>query len=224
MKYDLYQYDVAESVMTPAITIQGRVTNRKNGDPLEASITVEVFGNTNQRLGTVSDKRTGKFSITLPGGSDYSFTVEKSGFLFDSRRMDKKDLKTASISNIHFGLVPLSKGEVLVIPTIYFDPDSAQLRSDSLPALERVYHVLMENPALRFRITGHVADTPDRRQDPVELSQRRAMAVKDYLVKRGCAESRLETVGMGSAKPVADNATPEGREQNRRTEFEIISD
>lgn len=224
MKYDLYQYTVSESVMTPAITLQGRVTNRKNGDPLEASISVEVFGNTNRRLGTVSDRLTGKYSITLPGGSDYSFTVEKPGFLFDARRMDQKDLKTASITNIDFGLTPLSKGEVLVIPTIYFDPDSAQLRSDSLPALERVHDILLRHPALRFRITGHVADTPDQRQDPVALSLKRAEAVKRFLMEKGCAEGRLETQGMGAKKPVADNATPAGREQNRRTEFEVISD
>lgn len=224
LKYDLFGMNVLQSVMTPALTLQGRVTNAKTGEPLDADIIVEVFGASNKKMGTQSDRKNGKYSITLPGGSDYSFTVEKEGFLFLSKRMDKKELSSTTVTNLDFGLNPLTKGEVLVIPTIYFDPDSAILRNDSIPALRRVSDILKSNPTLKFLITGHVADTPDQRQDPMELSSKRALAVKEYLVNQGCDQSRLQTKGMGSSKPVADNSTAEGREQNRRTEFEVISD
>ncbi len=222
MRYDLFQMGIAKSVMTPAVTLQGRVTNMKTGEPLDADMVVEVFGSNTARFAVRSDNNTGRFSVTLPGGADYSFTVEKKGFLFSSRRMDQKDLRSTTVTNIDFGLKPIETGEILVIPTIYFEPDSDVIKPDSFPALERVWDILHTNPWIRFLITGHVADTPGIGSDPVALSQKRADAVKSYLVEKGCNAGRLETKGMGIRKNIGDNSTEAGREQNRRTEFEVI--
>jgi outer membrane protein OmpA-like peptidoglycan-associated protein len=56
----------------------------------------------------------------------------------------------------------------------------------------------------------------------MDLSQRRAESVRDYLVELGLARGRFDTAGFGETRPIADNETPEGRQRNRRTEFRVI--
>jgi len=102
---------------------------------------------------------------------------------------------------------------------ILFDVDSDRLRPESTPTLQQIGRVLEDHPELRLRIEGHTdADGEDAYN--LDLSSRRAASVKTYLVaEHGIDTSRLETVGHGETKPVADNATSEGKAQNRRVEL-----
>ena len=85
----------------------------------------------------------------------------------------------------------------------------------------QVYPFLAAHPSLRVEIAGHCDATgTDAINDP--LSERRAQAATDYLVAKGIDPDRLVIVGYGSRKPIADNATPEGRAINRRVEFKVI--
>ena len=104
---------------------------------------------------------------------------------------------------------------------IGFEHDSARIDALSAPILERAYAILKDNPTLSIQISGHTSSegNPDRN---LALSLSRAEAVKTYLVKRGIAEDRIQTVGHGSDMPVGDNTTEEGRKQNRRIEFRIL--
>ena len=104
---------------------------------------------------------------------------------------------------------------------IGFERDSARIDSASTPLLERAYEILTKNQKLRVEISGHTSSEGNYEKN-LELSLRRAEAVKTYLVRRGIAEERLSTVGHGSDKPVADNKTQEGRTKNRRIEFRIL--
>ena len=79
--------------------------------------------------------------------------------------------------------------------------------------------MLVQHPELRIRIEGHT-DSEGEDAYNQQLSEQRATAVRSYLVEKyGVAAQRLETAGLGESKPVADNATPEGRQQNRRVEL-----
>lgn len=75
---------------------------------------------------------------------------------------------------------------------------------------------------MRIRIEGHT-DNVGRLEDNMKLSDDRANNVMRYLVGKGIAASRLSYKGLGPTQPVATNDTPEGRAQNRRTEFVIVS-
>ena len=107
---------------------------------------------------------------------------------------------------------------------VYFDVGKAELKPESTPAIENVLSLMNAYPGLRIELRGHT-DSTNSTGDPDfnrKLSQRRADAVKDALVGRGISGERIGAIGFGESQPVADNATPEGRAKNRRTEFVIL--
>ena len=102
---------------------------------------------------------------------------------------------------------------------IHFDVNSATIRPESRAALDEIGSMLREHPDLRISIEGHTDSDGDDASN-LDLSERRAAAVRDYLVANyGVEGARLESVGLGETVPVADNATPEGRQENRRVEL-----
>jgi len=102
---------------------------------------------------------------------------------------------------------------------IRFDTDSDQLRPESGPALQAVARGLEANPGLRLLIEGHTDAVGDAAHN-LDLSRRRAEAVQAVLTTQfGVDAARLTTVGVGSARPIQSNDTPQGRAQNRRVEF-----
>jgi outer membrane protein OmpA-like peptidoglycan-associated protein len=101
---------------------------------------------------------------------------------------------------------------------VLFDTGSDRLRPESTPTLKEISAMLGEHPELELTIEGHTDDAGDPAANQA-LSQRRAEAVKAYLVEHGADASRLSAAGFGAAKPVASNATAEGRQQNRRVEL-----
>lgn len=108
-----------------------------------------------------------------------------------------------------------------VIKGIEFDFEKATIRPESEPLLDQAAEVLGEFPGVKVEIVGHT-DNVGGEELNLDLSRRRAEAVKDYLVKKGIAAERITTQGKGPNAPIADNATEEGRAQNRRIEFRII--
>ncbi|MDE2368946.1 MAG: OmpA family protein [Burkholderiales bacterium] len=109
----------------------------------------------------------------------------------------------------------------IVTHGIHFDHDKATLRPESMGTLNTVAEILKNNPDLRFEIQGHTDNVGNAAHNR-SLSQQRAEAVKQQLTAMGVAASRLATSGLGDSRPLADNATPEGRANNRRVEFVAI--
>lgn len=102
---------------------------------------------------------------------------------------------------------------------ILFTTGSDAIRPESTPTLTEIGTMLERNSDLRLTIEGHTDSQGDEASNQ-DLSNRRAAAVKAYLVaNHGVDAGRLATVGFGEGRPVADNGSPEGREQNRRVEL-----
>jgi outer membrane protein OmpA-like peptidoglycan-associated protein len=110
---------------------------------------------------------------------------------------------------------------LVVANEVVFPPSSAEIEGEFLATLDNVADMMTINPDLTAVVEGH-ADSVGARSVNLSLSQRRADAVVDYLVGNGVERVRLIGMGRGSDEPIADNSTPEGREQNRRIEFIIV--
>jgi outer membrane protein OmpA-like peptidoglycan-associated protein len=103
---------------------------------------------------------------------------------------------------------------------ILFDTGSAVLKPEAIGQLEQVGDILAKYSDDRVRIEGHADSTGSKRTNE-ELSLRRADAVRRVLIGRGVQEKQMTSLGMGSTRPVADNATATGRAKNRRVEMHI---
>ena len=103
---------------------------------------------------------------------------------------------------------------------IQFETGKDVIRKVSNPILDNVVKVMSDNPAYLLEINGHTDNTGVKAANQ-DLSQRRAEAVKAYLVKKGIAAGRLTAKGYGDSMPVADNKTSAGKAKNRRVEFKI---
>ena len=102
---------------------------------------------------------------------------------------------------------------------ILFAVDSDRIRPESTPTLEEIGRMLQDHPDLRLSIEGHTDSDGDDAHNQ-DLSERRAASVKAFLVDTYAIDAgRLESVGFGETAPVADNLTPEGKQQNRRVEL-----
>ena len=117
-------------------------------------------------------------------------------------------------------LDPIKVGVPVVLKNIFFDTDKFELKKESIAELEILYQFLTDNPSLNIEVSGHT-DNQGNLQHNITLSQNRAKTVVDYLVQKGIASGRIVAKGYGPKQPVADNETPEGRAENRRTEFTI---
>jgi len=101
---------------------------------------------------------------------------------------------------------------------INFDIDKSTLRPESMGTFNQIKRIMTDNPELTFEIGGHTDNTGTAPHN-LTLSQQRADAVKTQLVTMGIDATRLTTKGYGDTKPIASNATPEGKANNRRVEF-----
>ena len=106
----------------------------------------------------------------------------------------------------------------LVLEGVNFDNDQATLRPEAMATLDQMAATLKEWGNVKVEVAGH---TDARASDDynMKLSERRANAVRDYLVSKGVAADRLTAKGYGESQPVADNETEEGRYKNRRVEL-----
>jgi OmpA-OmpF porin, OOP family len=104
---------------------------------------------------------------------------------------------------------------------IYFDSDSATPKAESGATLQHILTLLNETATMRLEIQGHTDDTGSVPHNQL-LSEQRATSVRSWLVTHAIVASRLESHGYGSARPIADNKTPEGKAKNRRVELVVL--
>ena len=114
--------------------------------------------------------------------------------------------------------IPVIRREALVFEDAHFDFDKSNLKPEAIMVLDDAIMKLQANPTLNVTIEGHT-DSVGTAEYNLSLGERRANAVRDYLLNRGIAASRLKTVSYGEERPKADNATAAGRAINRRASF-----
>ncbi len=111
--------------------------------------------------------------------------------------------------------------ETMVLTGVNFASDSDELLPTSIPPLERALQALLDNPDVRVEIGGHT-DIRGSRDHNLELSERRARSVMNWLVARNIDAARLTIQGYGPDRPIASNDTDDGMARNRRIEFRVL--
>jgi outer membrane protein OmpA-like peptidoglycan-associated protein len=104
---------------------------------------------------------------------------------------------------------------------VEFKTGSAILTEKSTGLLDKVADIIKAHSEYHYKIQGHT-DSQGKKESNLRLSEKRAKSVKDYLISKGVSDKLLSSKGFGSSNPIADNATKDGRLQNRRVVFEIV--
>ncbi|MFT6375590.1 MAG: OOP family OmpA-OmpF porin, partial [bacterium] len=119
-------------------------------------------------------------------------------------------------------LVVVERRRIVILEKVLFETAKAVIRPESFELLDQVSQIIVDNPQVgRVEVGGHTDSRGSDRYN-LELSQRRSDAVRAFLIRRGVTEDRLIAVGIGEERPIDDNETDEGREANRRVEFNLI--
>lgn len=207
----------ADLGMAPAAfkaTLTGKVSDKKTSKPVKATIAFPGTG-----VGEVtSDGATGIYKVELPVGS-HPVEVKAEGYITQTAVVI---LEKDKIAEKNFDLV--QKGMVITLKGVYFDFNKATIRPESYSVLDDAAKILTDNPKITVEIQGHT-DSEGSDSYNQKLSEQRAYAVVDYLVKvKGIDINRLKAVGYGESKPIASNDTKEGRALNRRVEFVILGE
>jgi outer membrane protein OmpA-like peptidoglycan-associated protein len=208
----------------PVVLVQGKVYNSKTNEALGGvKILYERLPDGTEIGLATSDPTTGAYKIVLPAGAKYGYLAESEGFVAVNANIDLNNLEEYKEINQDLFLVPIETGATIVLNNIFFDFDRSALKEDSYPELKRVIEFMTNNSGVEIEIAGHT-DSIGSTTYNEGLSNRRAKAVFDYLIENGIASDRVVSRGFGESKPVASNDTPEGREQNRRVEFKILTE
>ncbi len=218
---DVYKIKLDEETQPEAVVIlYGKVYNQKSKRVLGADISYEdVVSGTEMGIAT-SNAGTGDYKIVLPYGKVYGIIANKKGFMSVSENIDLSKISKYTEIRKDLYLAPIEVGEVVALNNLFFDRGKPTLLKSSYSELDRLLLLLKTNPTMEIELHGHTNNLGPHEQ-LVVLSNQRAQAVKDYLVKKGIEKNRIKGKGFGPDKPVADNSTEAGRQKNQRVEFKI---
>jgi outer membrane protein OmpA-like peptidoglycan-associated protein/tetratricopeptide (TPR) repeat protein len=183
---------------------------------------IEITDNSSGRIieTFTTNSATGKFIITLASGKNYGIAVKADGYLFHSENFDIPMGAADNLVDKTIELKNIAIGSKIALRNIFFDVGKSNLRPESNAELDRLLKLMNDVPSLKIEIGGHTDNTGSASLNQ-KLSQERADAVVRYLSSKGISASRMSAQGYGDSKPVASNTTTDGRQENRRTEFEI---
>ena len=221
---DIYQY---EFIIPPLFTIMGRVMNIKDSAEIEgAAIDLLASAGKIDSASSVSGKLFEFYRGTEY--ENYTLTAIKDGFYQGRAKTSTVGKMDDDTLYVDIFLEPIPIKKEIEIKNIYYELDKADLRPESFPALDSLYNVLVENPAIIAEVGSH---TDSRGSDSynLDLSQRRAQSVVDFLLGKGIDSARLVATGYGETKLKNQckngvKCSEEEHQINRRTEFTIIGE
>ncbi len=221
MAEDIFEFALPPEVRPmPVAFVRGRVQDPAK-KPLEATISYERLRDGFPSGIAGSHPATGRYQIALPLGEEYGFLAGAEGYYPVSENIDLRAAAGGQVFERDLTLVPIKVKTPIRLNNIFFDSDKAELLPASKRELERLVLLLNKYPSMEIEIRGHT-DAQNTAEYNMKLSEARARAVVEYLVRTGIASGRLAWKGFGLTQPVASNETKEGRQLNRRVEFMIV--
>jgi len=218
---------------TKRITIlKGVVRDEKTLKPLYSNIELIDVEENKTLAKFESNKSTGKYLVSLPSGKNYGLIVRSDGYLFHSENFNIPETAAYQEVEKNIDLKRVEVGSTIVLKNIFYDYNKASLRDASKNELDRLTKLLKENPTIKIELSAHT-DSRGGNKYNQDLSQRRAQSCVDYLIKHGIGSDRLVSKGYGETKLLIsdaeiaklkfDDEKEDAHQQNRRTEFKILS-
>jgi outer membrane protein OmpA-like peptidoglycan-associated protein len=219
---DIFSFNLYESARpNPVSYMKGKVYDKETGKLLKAEYELINLSTGKVIMKNVTDE-SGDFLVCLPSGYNYGINVSKPGYLFYSENFMFEGMHTVLEPYIKkIILSPAKVGEKMQLANVFYEVDSWQLKIESMSELDNLVTLLSENKNLAMEIGGYTDSTGSDQYNKT-LSEKRALSVVNYLIKKGISTERLKYKGYGNTAPLGDNVTSEGRKLNRRTEAKII--
>lgn len=190
------------------------------GKPYEGDKILFVGQTKHDTHSGVSDAA-GKFTINLPTGQVYDIRIKSIG-----EEMEYNELEIPTLNegeSFEDALLTITYEAIThyTFSSLQFETGKATLKPESYALLSNLIEVMSLKPKMKIAVCGFTDSDGDAAANTI-LSQKRADAVKAYLVSKGIAANRIVALGYGEEKPIADNATEEGKAKNRRTEIKVL--
>ena len=160
-------------------------------------------------------------SLTLGKKDDVLISIKKEGYAFNSKYVSHFDSSFISPQKVDFLLNEIVEGQSFVLNNIYFDLDSYEINKVTSSIVMEFADYLKINKSLMISINGFTDDIGETAYNQ-KLSEKRAFAVYNELIKNGVEAKRLRYQGFGESQPKNNNSNEEERKLNRRTEFFIV--
>lgn len=191
-----------------------------NNNPIAGEQILFSGINTHKTFKGVTNKL-GKFDIDISGGDTYEIKIKSVGNAKDYSTIEVPKLEEGYTFNKGILTVMIEEPVIFTLDNVYFDSGRSTLKSSSYKELNELIEYLTRKPSTNIEIAGHT-DNVGEEEANLELSQKRAEAVKRYLLSKGhISSTRVAAKGYGESTPVSDNNSVKGKALNRRTEVRI---
>lgn len=206
------------------IYAEGNIINAATKEPITARITYQSlpYGN---KMGTLNNNR---YSFPLFDNEKYAIIVEAPGYTTAKYLIDpaeangNKVLKDIELTTgAPANNSKHSVGHVMRLDNVIFQVGRSKISEDSYSELDIVVKMMKENATMVIQLEGHTDYLGDAKEN-MKLSKARVEAVKDYLVSKNIAKSRVKTKAFGGTQPLSRDDTPEAHRLNRRVELRIL--
>lgn len=224
--YSFRKITTKEESKRNVFAVSGTASNKTTREILP-DVNISLFKDDGQLVTKQKSDAGGNFYFELEKGTDYKVLGQKVKFYGDYKRISTKNLNQADTMIVTLSLDPLYEiGKTIALQDIHYDLDKDNVRPDAVKILDELAGTMHDNPTLEIELASH---TDSRGSDSynLDLSQRRAQAVVNFLVSKGISRSRMVAKGYGETQLLnrcADGVKcPEADHQvNRRTEFKIL--
>lgn len=238
---DIYQF----SLPPLDFATEGVIVDELTGD-LMSDVKLKLIGSDGTSVEAKTDKN-GKYSFDLHPGTNYILIASKKGYLNGKGKLTTDGVEASQTfsSDIYMTTIDIP----VEIPNVMYDVAKWELRPESIVSLEKLVDVLLDNPTITIEVSSHT-DFRVGRISNMELSQKRAQSVVDFLIAKGIDKERLSAKGYGDARPktvqkklafqysflpestvlspdyirsMPANQQETAHQINRRTEFQVLS-
>ena len=219
---EIFSFDMQTDTLisNKASYLTGLITSSETNLPIEAKLELYDLETQEKLYSTTSDPVTGRYFMALFEGGEFGAYAIADGYLFEDFQFDLQSSGDLEPDTLNISLDPLRSGGKIILENVYFEFDSYELISKSKSELELVFQFLKNNKHLQVEIAGHTDALGDKAYN-LELSEKRARSVFDFLMEKGIPETRMKYKGYGSQYPVEQN-NKQVDAKNRRIEFRIL--